>query len=96
MVRVPAHLSLCPRCGAGISDCATNGCGADFANMDKGVRVYSREGNEYGLTTGGHPRHCTLEGCGRSRYGVRWPDGELTYPCSKGLTVNDDRYLQIG
>lgn len=30
-------------------------------------------------------RRCTMEGCRGTRVGVRWPDGKLTWPCSKGL-----------
>ena len=64
--------------------------------MNKGTRVYSRNGEEFGLATGGQARRCTMEGCGGARYGVRWPDGELTYPCSKGLIDRDDGTFQLG
>ena len=64
--------------------------------MNKGTRVYNRDGEAFGLATGGYPRHCTLEGCRGVRYGVRWPDGELTYPCSKGLIDRNDGSFQLG
>lgn len=66
--------------------------------MEKGTRVYNREGTEFGLATGGaaRSRRCTMEGCLGVRYGVRWPDGELTYPCSKGLIDRDDGSFQLG
>jgi hypothetical protein len=35
---------------------------------------------------------CTLESCGGIRLGVRWPDGRLTWPCSKGLTARDSDF----
>lgn len=46
--------------------------------------IFSRDGKQKGRVVGkGKP--CTLEGCRGWRYPVRWPDGKLTWPCSKGL-----------
>jgi hypothetical protein len=57
----------------------------------RGVKVYGRRGTDFedvfGLTTGA-VRECQLSGCRGVRVGVRWPDGKLTYPCSKGLTID--------
>ncbi|MCI0564856.1 MAG: hypothetical protein MN733_40840 [Nitrososphaera sp.] len=39
---------------------------------------------EPGLTTGGI-RQCGLDGCRGVRIGVRWPDGKLSWPCTKGM-----------
>lgn len=47
-------------------------------------RVLSRDGALVGRTTGGS-HFCRLEGCGGLRISVRWPDGKITYPCSKGM-----------
>ncbi len=60
-----------------------------------GTRVYGLNAIEYGVTTGG-TRKCQMEGCLGRRYGVRWPDGKMTWPCSKGLRDRDDGSLQIG
>lgn len=57
-------------------------------------RIYCREGTEYGRPTGG-TRTC-FDGCIGRRIAVRWPGGELTYPCSKGLFERDDGHRQIG
>ena len=45
---------------------------------------YSRDKKLKGKFTGAS-RACTLEGCRGERFGVKWPDGHTTYPCSKGL-----------
>lgn len=55
-----------------------------YRPITKGTPVYSRDGKLRGETTGAF-RRCTLEGCGGERVYIRWPDGRLTYPCSKGL-----------
>lgn len=47
-------------------------------------RVLSRTGKLVGHPTGGKYR-CQMEGCNGNRIGVRWSDGSVTYPCSKGL-----------
>jgi len=51
---------------------------------EKGVKVLSRGGTDEGVTTGGSYR-CRLEGCTGLRIAVRWKDGHMTYPCSKGM-----------
>lgn len=58
--------------------------------------VLSRDGTEKGYCTGGS-RRCRMEGCGGKQIGVRWEDGKLTWPCSKGMTWDDDKQSwQIG
>ena len=52
--------------------------------VHRGERVVSRDRQAVGLTTGG-VRSCRLEGCLGLRIGVRWPDGKLTWPCSRGM-----------
>lgn len=46
--------------------------------------ILSRDGKERGKPTG-KTRCCKLEGCSGIRIGVRWPDGKITWPCSKGI-----------
>lgn len=52
--------------------------------MELPKKVYSRGRKVTGKPTGSI-RACTLEGCRGSRIGVRWTDGKITYPCTKGL-----------
>jgi hypothetical protein len=52
--------------------------------MEKGIKVWARGLKEYGLTTGTE-KHCQLEGCTGMRIGVKWPGGNTTWPCSKGM-----------
>ena len=49
-----------------------------------GTAVLDRDGGVAGAATGSI-RRCALEGCMGIRVYVRWPGGELTMPCSKGL-----------
>jgi len=51
--------------------------------------VRSRDGALKGRVTS-WTRHCQLEGCSGRLIGVRWPDGTLTYPCSKGMEGTDE------
>jgi hypothetical protein len=50
--------------------------------------VISKNGKEKGTTTGGS-RMCQLSGCGGLCIGVRWSDGKLTWPCSKGMSTTE-------
>lgn len=62
--------------------------------MNRGTHVYSREGTEFGVTTGSvFP--CKQEGCRSQRVSVRWPDNKVTYPCRKGLTVRLNNHLDF-
>lgn len=63
--------------------------------MTKGTKVYSRDGASVGLTTGSTHR-CQLEGCTGRRVTVKWPDGKITHPCTKGLETRADGAQQIG
>jgi hypothetical protein len=49
-----------------------------------GVRVLSRDGKFTGIQTGGS-RQCGMESCRGIRIYVKWEDGTITMPCSKGL-----------
>lgn len=62
--------------------------------MKQNARIYARNGREVGYTTGGE-RQCTMESCNGIRIGVRWKDGQLTFPCTHGMKYRKDNYLQI-
>jgi hypothetical protein len=49
-----------------------------------GIHVYAKGDAKIGYTTGGHYR-CRLESCGGVRIATRWPDGKMTFPCTKGM-----------
>jgi len=49
-----------------------------------GVPVMSRDGKITG-TAPGNNKACMMEGCRGRRVFVRWPDGTVTWPCSKGM-----------
>jgi hypothetical protein len=50
---------------------------------------------ERGVTTGGH-YPCPMDGCPGTRLAVKWYDGKMTYPCTKGMTVEADGSGRIG
>lgn len=52
--------------------------------FEKNTLVYSRDAKHLGRTTGSR-RPCNLEGCTGLRLGVRWDNGKITYPCTKGM-----------
>lgn len=58
----------------------------------KGMTVLSKDKQKRGKLTGGS-RHCGLEGCTGRAYGVRWEDGKLTYPCTKGMDFIDGVWI---
>lgn len=59
------------------------------------TRIYERGGKAHGHTTGG-ARACGLrDGCSGECIGVRWHDGEITYPCTAGMLLRDDGMRQI-
>lgn len=60
----------------------------------KDTPVLSSDGKKKGKLTGSF-RHCGLEGCTGKALAVRWEDGELTHPCTKNMTFNNDTW-QIG
>lgn len=56
--------------------------------FDVGDRVYGRVGSDYESVSGeirGASLRCPLGGCNGIRVIVRWPDGHMTRPCSRGL-----------
>lgn len=50
----------------------------------KGTIVHSRDNKIKGKLTGSS-RVCRLEGCTGRALAVRWENGKLTYPCTKGM-----------
>ncbi len=60
------------------------------------TKVYSQNEKEVGHTTGSR-RQCQLSGCLGVGIYVRWADGKLTIPCSKGLVTGPEKHsLKIG
>ena len=63
-----------------------------------GKKMYGRKGSPaekiYGIVGKGR-RRCPLAGCNGLRVRVVWPDGKVTWPCSKGL-LTYRRNLRIG
>jgi len=49
-----------------------------------GDTVWGRGRKESGIATG-TVRRCQMDGCTGVRIGVRWSDGKITWPCSKGM-----------
>lgn len=47
-----------------------------------------------GRLTGG-TRLCQMDGCGGTRYGVRWPNGRITWPCVKGMKARKNGDWEI-
>ena len=57
-----------------------------FFGGDKAVSyVLNHEETEVGVVVGSGG-HCQLAGCNGVKLYVRWPDGELTKPCTKGMS----------
>ena len=52
--------------------------------MKTGEKIINRTGSESGVITGGkYP--CRQDGCRGRRVGIRWRDGKITFPCTKGI-----------
>jgi len=63
-------------------------------HLQPGEPLYARDGRHAGTFTG-HTRWCQLDGCGGVRMMIRWKDGKVTWPCSKGLKIRRDGKVQI-
>jgi hypothetical protein len=59
------------------------------------VKVISSDGKLIGKATGSE-QPCRLEGCNGRRIGVRWSDGSISFPCTKGMFYNSKGDMQIG
>ena len=63
--------------------------------IPKGTRVYARNVKiARGRTTGGI-HSCSLEGCHGQRIAVRWPNKQITFPCTKGMNIEKNGRLRI-
>ena len=62
--------------------------------IQKGEKVVSRDGEHTGRTTGA-TRICQMEGCTGRRLVVKWEDGKITYPCTKGMEYKGDAWRII-
>ena len=58
------------------------------------TKVYARNGKECGKVISAN-LHCRMEGCTGVRLRVRWKDGKITCPCTKGMKVRKDGHWQI-
>jgi hypothetical protein len=56
--------------------------------------VWDPTGSERGIRTGGW-RHCQMEGCNGLRVGLRWANGRISWPCTKGLITRPDGQWQM-
>jgi hypothetical protein len=54
-------------------------------DVSQGTVILSRNGDVGRATGGGYP--CRMDSCCGARVGVRWPDGELTFPCTKDMFI---------
>jgi hypothetical protein len=57
-------------------------------------KVYARDGKRCGKVCW-YARPCQLAGCNGVRLMVRWKDGKVTYPCTKGMKIRKDGHWQI-
>lgn len=57
------------------------------AEVEPGVTVVTRDGKQRGKTTGASCR-CRMSGCTGVRVTVKWPWGQFTHPCSRGMRRN--------
>jgi len=64
-------------------------------NLPKGTPVVNRDGSQSGKTTGGERLCRQVEGCTGVQVAVRWPDGRLTWPCSRGMDHRTDGSWRI-
>ena len=65
------------------------------AEHPKNTVIYARDGRKSGRTTGGF-RPCAMDGCGGQRLGVRWQDGRITWPCTRGLEITKSGRIKLG
>ncbi|MCY2924931.1 MAG: hypothetical protein NT031_05745, partial [Planctomycetota bacterium] len=53
-------------------------------HIPAGTKIFARKGCRMVGRSTGTFRACTLDGCTGLRVGVRWSNGRLTWPCTKG------------
>jgi len=54
----------------------------------KGVTVRGRKPYKLKGKTTGRAYRCRMDGCPGWRIAVRWEDGHMTHPCSKGMLLS--------
>lgn len=52
--------------------------------------IWARGREKMGKATGGE-RRCQMEGCNGRRIIVRWSDGTMTHPCTKGMAWSEEK-----
>lgn len=62
--------------------------------FSKGMQIRARNDVESGLSTGSTHR-CRMAGCTGLRVTVRWKNGKVTHPCSKGMELLSDGSARI-
>jgi len=65
----------------------------DTTEQGQPLLVYSRGGKVAGQVRG--QRCCRLESCSGTQLCVLWPNGNRTWPCTKGMFVREDGHWQI-
>lgn len=75
-------------CAAVLSKAKESIQGLDF------IESYNGMSRGAVLNPKSHP--CTLEGCTGTRMYVRWQDGAVTYPCTKGCAMLSAHHWKIG
>lgn len=63
--------------------------------MEMEMNILSRSGNMRGEIVNPMWQKCRMEGCTGWRMRVKWENGEVTCPCSKGCKTLDEHTLQI-
>jgi hypothetical protein len=63
----------------------------------KEMAVFGRRGTRAARIKGRivGDRDCNLESCRGVRFAVRWPNGKLTWPCTRGMEVTRSGDYQI-
>jgi hypothetical protein len=65
---------------------------ASLVSYPSGTPVISADGALRGQLSGGHYA-CRLKDCRGRRLRVVWPDGKVTFPCSRGMTFQDGAWV---
>lgn len=69
----------------------TGGVAAPF-----GVKVVQTKDGQTSGRVVGRGFACPLDGCHGWRLSVRWPDGQLTRPCTAGMVSLDPDTMRMG
>jgi len=61
----------------------------------KGDKVYGSMGSKFAkvaATVTGTYTRCQMDGCLGLRVWIKWPDGHVTKPCSKGIVTHGGKH----